>query len=61
MKIVVTGGAGFIGSSFINQLKSKHKDINILCIDKMTYASNKNNIKYEVEFLEKDIYLKRQT
>jgi dTDP-glucose 4,6-dehydratase len=55
MKIVVTGGAGFIGSSFINQLKSKHKDINILCIDKMTYASNKNNIKYEVEFLEKDI------
>jgi dTDP-glucose 4,6-dehydratase len=55
MKVIVTGGAGFIGSSFINQLKSKYKDINILCIDKMTYASNKDNIKYEVEFLQKDI------
>ena len=55
MRIIVTGGAGFIGSSFINQLKLKHKDINILCIDKMTYASNKDNIKCEVEFLQKDI------
>lgn len=54
MRIVVTGGAGFIGSSFINHLKENHK-CEILCIDKLTYAANKNNIKYNVEFLEKDI------
>jgi dTDP-glucose 4,6-dehydratase len=55
MRVIVTGGAGFIGSSFINQLKSKHSNIEILCIDKMTYASNKNNIKYDIQFLQKDI------
>jgi dTDP-glucose 4,6-dehydratase len=54
MRIVVTGGAGFIGSSFINYIKSNY-ECNILCVDVMTYAANKDNIKHEVEFLEKDI------
>ena len=54
MRIVVTGGAGFIGSSFINHLKENYQ-CDILCVDKMTYAANKNNIKHQVEFLEKDI------
>jgi dTDP-glucose 4,6-dehydratase len=54
MRIIVTGGAGFIGSSFINYIKENYQ-CDILCIDKLTYASNKNNIKYDVEFLEKDI------
>ena len=54
MRIIVTGGAGFIGSSFINYLKET-TNIDILCIDKLTYASNKDNIKYDVDFLEKDI------
>jgi dTDP-glucose 4,6-dehydratase len=54
MRIVVTGGAGFIGSSFINYIKSNY-ECDILCVDVMTYAANKDNIKHEVEFLEKDI------
>jgi dTDP-glucose 4,6-dehydratase len=54
MRIVVTGGAGFIGSSFINYIKSNY-ECDILCVDVMTYAANKDNIKHKVEFLEKDI------
>jgi dTDP-glucose 4,6-dehydratase len=54
MRIIVTGGAGFIGSSFINYIKSNY-ECDILCVDVMTYAANKDNIKHEVEFLEKDI------
>jgi dTDP-glucose 4,6-dehydratase len=54
MRIVVTGGAGFIGSAFINYLKSNYQ-CDILCIDKLTYAANKNNIKHQIDFLEKDI------
>ena len=54
MRIVVTGGAGFIGSSFINYLKENYQ-CDILCIDKLTYAANKDNIKHKIEFLEKDI------
>ena len=54
MRIIVTGGAGFIGSSFINYLKENYK-CEILCIDKLTYAANKDNIKHDVEFLKKDI------
>jgi dTDP-glucose 4,6-dehydratase len=54
MRIIVTGGAGFIGSSFINYLK-KNYECDILCVDKLTYAANKENIHYSIEFLEKDI------
>jgi dTDP-glucose 4,6-dehydratase len=54
MRIIVTGGAGFIGSSFINYLK-KTTTVDILCIDKLTYASNPNNLKHSVKFLKKDI------
>ncbi|MCQ2801568.1 MAG: dTDP-glucose 4,6-dehydratase [Bacilli bacterium] len=44
MKIVVTGGAGFIGTNFIYHLISKYSDYKIICIDKLTYAGNKNNL-----------------
>jgi dTDP-glucose 4,6-dehydratase len=54
MKVIVTGGAGFIGSSFINHLKENY-NVEIVCVDKMTYCANKENIKYPVEFIEKDI------
>ena len=40
MKIVVTGGAGFIGSKFIYYMLDKYKDYKIICIDKLTYAGN---------------------
>jgi dTDP-glucose 4,6-dehydratase len=55
MRIVVTGGAGFIGSAFINRLKDKFNDIEVLCVDKLTYAGRMENIKHDVSLLQKDI------
>ena len=40
MKILVTGGAGFIGSNFIFYMWKKHPDYKLLCLDKLTYAGN---------------------
>ncbi len=40
MKILVTGGAGFIGSNFINYMMSKYPKYGIVCLDSLTYASN---------------------
>jgi dTDP-glucose 4,6-dehydratase len=54
MKIVVTGGAGFIGSAFINHLLDNF-ECDVLCVDKLTYAGRRMNIKHNVSFLEKDI------
>lgn len=45
MKILVTGGAGFIGTNFIYHLVNKHPDYKIVCVDKLTYAGNKDNLK----------------
>ena len=45
MKVVVTGGAGFIGSNFIYYLLKTHKDYKIVCIDKLTYAGNLSTLK----------------
>jgi dTDP-glucose 4,6-dehydratase len=42
--ILVTGGAGFIGSNFINYMLNKYSDIFILNIDKLSYVSNIKNI-----------------
>jgi dTDP-glucose 4,6-dehydratase len=54
MKIVVTGGAGFIGSAFINYLLDNFT-CDVLCVDKLTYAGRRINIKHNVPFLQKDI------
>ena len=40
MTIVVTGGAGFIGSNFIFYMLGEHPDYRIICLDKLTYAGN---------------------
>ena len=40
MKIIVTGGAGFIGGNFIHYMLDKYKDYKIICLDKLTYAGN---------------------
>lgn len=45
MKIVVTGGAGFIGSNFIRYMRSAHPEHKILCLDKLTYAGNLDNLE----------------
>jgi len=54
-KIVVTGGMGFIGSHFVNKLNSEINDCEITVIDKLTYASNPNNINTQVKFIKEDI------
>ena len=38
--ILVTGGAGFIGSNFVYYMLKKHPDYKIVCVDKLTYAGN---------------------
>lgn len=45
MRIMVTGGAGFIGSNFIHYLLKKYGDIEIVNYDKLTYAGNLDNLK----------------
>ncbi len=40
MKIIVTGGAGFIGGNFVHHMVNKYPDYEIVCLDKLTYAGN---------------------
>ena len=44
-KILVTGGAGFIGSNFIRYMLNKNKDVSIINLDKLTYAGNLDNLR----------------
>ncbi|MCI1590687.1 dTDP-glucose 4,6-dehydratase [Heyndrickxia oleronia] len=45
MNILVTGGAGFIGSNFITYLLRRRKDVQIVNLDKLTYAGNLENLQ----------------
>lgn len=45
MKLLVTGGCGFIGSNFIHYILKKYSDYEIINLDKLTYAGNKENLK----------------
>ena len=38
MNIIVTGGAGFIGSNFVFHMLKKYPDYRIICLDKLTYG-----------------------
>lgn len=40
MKMIITGGAGFIGSNFVFYMRKQHPDYDLLCLDKLTYAGN---------------------
>ncbi len=42
--ILVTGGAGFIGSNFVNMMLNKYDDIQLVVYDKLTYAGNLDNL-----------------
>lgn len=45
LRLIVTGGAGFIGSSFVRMMLNKHKGLELLVLDKLTYAGNLANLK----------------
>ena len=44
MRILVTGGAGFIGSNFIHYILCQHPDWQVTNLDKLTYAGNLENL-----------------
>lgn len=51
MRLLVTGGAGFIGSNFVRYILKKYPGYKIVVLDKLTYAGNLDNLK---EFLHQD-------
>ena len=60
MTILVTGGAGFIGSNFIFYMLKEHPEDRILCLDKLTYAGNLSTLapvldKQNFRFVKEDI------
>jgi len=58
MKLLITGGAGFIGSNFTHYWVKYHPDDKIVVLDKLTYAGNLENlesVKERIEFIKGDI------
>jgi dTDP-glucose 4,6-dehydratase len=49
MKIIVTGGAGFIGSNFVYHMLDKYKDYEIICVDCLTYAGNMSTLERAIK------------
>ena len=45
MKLIITGGAGFIGSNFIYYELKQHPEDEFVCLDKLTYAGNLSSLK----------------
>jgi dTDP-glucose 4,6-dehydratase len=55
--ILVTGGAGFIGSNFIKMMLRKHPDYRIVNVDVLTYAGNLGNLS-EIDAVENYVFVK---
>ncbi|KMY23024.1 dTDP-glucose 4,6-dehydratase [Actinobaculum suis] len=45
MRVLVTGGAGFIGANFVHQTVEEHPDAEVVVLDKLTYAGNPKSIE----------------
>ena len=43
--VIVTGGAGFIGSNFVRYILNRNNEVNVINVDKLTYAGNLENLK----------------
>ncbi|MGV6831767.1 MAG: dTDP-glucose 4,6-dehydratase [bacterium] len=54
--ILITGGAGFIGSNFINKFTPKYADYTIVCVDLLTYASNDSYKSFKSQFKNFEFY-----
>jgi dTDP-glucose 4,6-dehydratase len=58
MKLLITGGAGFIGSNFVHYWVQKYPSDEIVVLDKLTYAGNLenlNSVKNNITFVKGDI------
>lgn len=58
MKLLITGGAGFIGSNFVHYWLKNHPDDKIVVLDKLTYAGNLENlesVKDKIVFIKGDV------
>ncbi len=58
MKLLITGGAGFIGSNFVRYLLSEHPSVEVRVLDKLTYAGNVKNLQDvlpDIELIKGDI------
>lgn len=58
--ILITGGAGFIGSNFVPEFCARHPDYNVIVLDKLTYAGDMSNLyechgKSNYSFIQADI------
>jgi dTDP-glucose 4,6-dehydratase len=49
MKLLITGGAGFIGSNFVHNGLARHADWQVVVLDKLTYAGNLRNLAGALE------------
>lgn len=49
-KILVTGGAGFIGSNFVKHIYETEEDWKIIVLDALTYAGNLDNIPDHIKY-----------
>jgi dTDP-glucose 4,6-dehydratase len=45
MKLLITGGAGFIGANFVYHMLEKHPSYELICLDALTYAGNLETLK----------------
>src|SRR3989344_6903520 len=43
-KVLITGGAGFIGSNFVHYVLEKHPELSVINLDKLTYCGNPENL-----------------
>ena len=58
MKMLITGGAGFIGSNFVHYTVKNKPEYEITVVDKLTYAGNKKNLEEiidKIKFVKGDI------
>ena len=58
MRLLVTGGAGFIGSNYVHLVLEEHPDDSVTVLDKLTYAGNPANledVRDRIQFVHGDI------
>lgn len=58
MRLLVTGGAGFIGANFVHQVVAEHPEVTVTVLDSLTYAGNRaslNPVADKIDFVHGDI------